>query len=216
MVTRAVFLLGVSTLPGLICGLSLLPHYHFNPTSSRYVFLCVDRRQERNLARRLRDTWGEKLTRRYRVLSTGEIVDKIQSAYSEIRAKYQYKLQGKTVVFDSDELILHLLPTGDLYISSGSIQGLDLDQVKWLLAHQLGHMHFQHAQEHLGYAHITAMAVGWLQRNNHHTTDRLGNYLVKNRRWSEQQEIEAEEFAKGLISEPKTGKPICIRGVNTT
>lgn len=213
MASRPLFLLGLGLLPGLLCGVALLPCYQPSPCSPRYVFLCVSRRQERDLARRLKTTWGEALTRRYRVLQTGDAVSTVTAAHQAVCQLYQYRLQGQAVVLDTEELWAYFLPTGDLYVSAGCVKGLDGQQVQWLVGHLLAHMHLRHAQENMGYSHLAAVIVAWLHRNNHHTTERFGNYLVRYTHWTAGQEDEADQYALSLVPVPAAGKPLCMRGL---
>ena len=173
----------------------------------------MSRRQERDLARRLKSTWGETLTRRYRVLQAGDIVTKVTLAHQSVCQQYQYRLKGTPIVLDTEEMFAYFLPTGDLYVSLGCLKGLDIQQMKWLIGHQLAHMHMRHAQEDLGYAHITALVVAWMHRNNHHTTERFGDYLVRKHHWTAVQEEEADQYALSLTAVPAAGKPLCVQGL---
>lgn len=175
---RSLFLLAVGTVPGLMAGFYVTRFYEHNEISQRKVFRPLSRTDERHLARKVMKVWGERMNLRYKASSNHELINRVNLIYTTLVSKLDYKLPIKLHILDTQDEIIYLLPSGDLFLSHKTIQSLNDNQLATLLAHELAHLSLRHAQEHLGYHQITALFSAWMARHNHHTTERLRSYLL--------------------------------------
>jgi Zn-dependent protease with chaperone function len=183
--------ISISIIPGLISAGIVSRYYYYNQVSSRYTFLPFDKLLERQISRKLLKTWGEKTIRRYK--NTENL--RLNSIWNALKTAAKANLPGKVYFFETDDWILQILPTGDLFISSQVINDIDDNDVKNILAHELAHILLQHPQENINYTKLTALIVGWLCKNNHHFTHKLKSYLL-HPTYTSLQEKEANTLAK--------------------
>ncbi|CAG9316852.1 unnamed protein product [Blepharisma stoltei] len=205
------FLIGIGIIPGVTVAGIVSKYYQPNEVSGRWVFQGIDIRLERNLARKIMQTWGKKMSLKYKE----ENFPFLEEIYKKIVANYPVKLPGKLHFLRSDEFILNILPTGDAFISSGAIKDLDESGIANVIAHEFSHLKLFHAQEHIGYSRPITLLVAWMSRNNHHTTERLRTYLL-NSRYNEQEETEAQELTKAYLAKTKYHETHynCLRSAN--
>lgn len=175
---RSAFLAAIGIVPGLLTGYYVTTYYETNPISHRKVFIPLSRTDERHLARKVMKVWGERMRLRYKPSRNEELNARLQHIYSSLVGCLPTALPIKLHILDTDDYILYLIPSGDFFISKQAIQSLNDNQLATLLAHELAHLNLRHAQEHLGYHQITALFTAWMARQNHHTTERLRNYML--------------------------------------
>ena len=122
----------------------------------------------------------------------------LENIWNNLKTKAKLSLPGKLYLLDANENIFQLFPTGDLFISTKTIESLSNYSIEALLAHELGHMKLHHAQESINYTKITSIVSAWLCKHNHHMTTKLKFYLL-NPKYNSLQEAEANEYAKEFV-----------------
>ena len=138
---------------------------------------------------------GERLVLKYKVIEN----QKLEELWRDIKISAKANLPGKLYFLLADEHIFKLFPTGDLYISTQTLNELSEESLNQRIAHELAHMLLQHAQESLHYSKITALVMAWLCRNNHHFSKELKLYLL-HPSYTDVQEKEANQLAKQHIN----------------
>lgn len=137
-------------------------------------------------------TWGWRLELKYKKIDPDEVEYKrIAALYSKLQTSLGLSLPGHLHLLASEKLKAFLLPTGDLYLTTGSVKGLSDNDLTCLIAHELAHMQLQHSQELLGYSKPTLLWAKWMSMKDHHTSDQLRTYLVARKPFTEDQEHEA-------------------------
>jgi len=194
------FLFALGTLPGVAVGLYVSQFYTQNPVTGRWVFLPIDRKLERDLTRRVLKTWGNKLVLRHSSVSPeSPMFQSVQEVLQKLKEAYFIELPGKLKLLSTEEEFLYLLPTGDVFVSTGRVRGLSQNQIANAIAHEIGHLHWRHSQESITYTKPIALLAAYSARHNHHTTELLKSYLLEPP-YNSTQEKEAQEFAKELLT----------------
>lgn len=179
-------------------GLAVLcaAQYRGNP-GGRCVFLPLEPKLEREIAKRLLKVYRRKIVLRYGTEEHSELYRKTLGIYKEIQGKFKL-LPGKLYLLSTSEEVLKGFPTGDFFISR-ALAAKDEVQLYNMISHELSHIYFSHSQEHLSYAKPMSLLVSWLARHNHHTTQHIKDiFLLEQYNWT--QEEEAQKFTAKLLS----------------
>lgn len=181
-------------IPGLLTVTFLSTYYEKNPVSGRYRFIPLDPSLERQISRKLLKTWGQKMILRGRSTEHKEL----EQIWTESKKLIGLTGNGQLYYLDTDEFVLQVFHTGDIFLSKGVVGGLSENGVRELLMHQGAHVVLKHAQENLVCSKVMAVFFAYLCRQNHHFHYALKYYQLFPR-FTQIQEEEANLFVSGLF-----------------
>ena len=73
----------------------------------------------------------------------------MKETYTQVLQSFPYNMLNQVFITELNTEQLTMLPTGELYISSGLVGCLDSGSLAFLFAHELGHVFLRHRQESL-------------------------------------------------------------------
>jgi Zn-dependent protease with chaperone function len=197
----------VAVVPGVVAAGLMTRYYGKNKVNGRYAFLPLDEALERQIARKLMKTWGEKQVKRYKVKENRQV----EEVWKEVKNAAGVKLMGKVWVLESEDWVLQLFPTGDLFLSTGTIRSVKENELKSVFAHELAHILLRHPQESIHYSKIVAVLSAYLCRHNHHLTEQLKQYQL-HCKYNQIQEAEANCYASSILKNQHISFT-CVRAI---
>lgn len=109
----------VGSVPALLALGFVASSYRTNKLG-RWVHAPGSFSDERRISRKLRGTWGTKTVLRHK----SENSESVSSIYKELAS-----WAGKVHLLETDEHLLVMFPSGELYISTSVIAGLSFDKL---------------------------------------------------------------------------------------